>query len=63
MWQAIYIAKKIQQAEKIKQLLEQEGFLVQINSNSIGFEIVVPSSEASEASDCLYDHQWFSKSG
>ena len=34
MWQVVYIAPNIMQAKKIKQLLEQEGFLVEVQATT-----------------------------
>ena len=49
MWTVIYIAPTAKIAERIKQRLTEEGFLVQVRGISLSknqFEIVVPEGEA-----------------
>ncbi len=63
MWKVVHITQKIAQAEAMKELLEKEGFLVQIKEGSTSsFEIHVPASEAAEASEILYAHRCSQKS-
>ncbi|WP_019879343.1 hypothetical protein [Succinispira mobilis] len=62
MWQVVYIAPNSMEAKKIKQLLEQEGFLVEIQATTqkakntgIGsFEIKILHSEILEAIEVLH---------
>ncbi|EGL14931.1 glutamate decarboxylase [Paenibacillus chitinolyticus] len=56
MWTVIYIAPTAKIAERIKQRLSEEGFLVQIRAISMTknqFEIVVPEGEVEEVQEVL----------
>ncbi|SET20318.1 hypothetical protein [Anaerobranca gottschalkii] len=57
MWKVVYIAKDEILAEKIKDKLSQEGFMVQLrelSKNKKGqVEILVPSSEAPDVVEFL----------
>ncbi|MCY9663050.1 glutamate decarboxylase [Paenibacillus chondroitinus] len=56
MWTVIYIAPTAKIAERIKQRLTEEGFLVQIRGISLSknqFEIVVPAGEVEEVQEVL----------
>ncbi|WP_010272074.1 hypothetical protein [Paenibacillus senegalensis] len=56
MWTVIYIAPTVKIAERIKQRLTEEGFLVQIRAISLNknqFEILVPEGELEEVQDVL----------
>ncbi|MBP1963667.1 glutamate decarboxylase [Paenibacillus aceris] len=57
MWTVIYIAPTAKIAERIKQRLTEEGFLVQIRGISSlsknQFEIVVPAGEVEEVQEVL----------
>lgn len=56
MWTVIYIAPTAKIAERIKQRLTEEGFLVQIRAISLTknqFEILVPEGELEEVQDVL----------
>ncbi|WNR43353.1 glutamate decarboxylase [Paenibacillus roseipurpureus] len=56
MWTVIYIAPTAKIAERIKQRLTEEGFLVQVRSISLSknqFEIVVPEGEVEEVQEVL----------
>ncbi|MVP00908.1 glutamate decarboxylase [Paenibacillus lutrae] len=56
MWTVIYIAPTPKIAERIKQSLSEEGFLVQIraiNMTKNQFEIVVPEGEVEEVQEVL----------
>ncbi len=61
MWKTIYIAHNTEQAEKIKQLLTENGFLVQLKSaggkNNKAFEICIPVSEAEDAYEVLCEQK------
>ena len=50
MWKTIYIAHTEEQAQKIKQMLTENGFLVQLKSaggkHNKAYEICLPVSEA-----------------
>ena len=63
MWKVIYIAPTQERADKIKQLLADNGFLCQIkavgtrsNGKVCLMEISVPSSEAEDAYEVLAEH-------
>jgi hypothetical protein len=56
MWTVIYIAPTARIAERIKQRLTEEGFLVQVRGISLSknqFEIVVPAGEVEEVQEVL----------
>lgn len=62
MWTILYIAPNQAMAEMIKDMLQDEGFLVMLRSLGIGsayfgaassFEVMVPESEAEEAHEIL----------
>lgn len=56
MWTVIYIAPTAKIAERIKQRLTEEGFLVQVRSINMTknqFEIVVPAGEVEEVQEVL----------
>jgi hypothetical protein len=56
MWTVIYIAPTTRIAERIKQKLTEEGFLVQvrpINLTSQQYEILVPEGELEEVQEVL----------
>jgi len=56
MWTVIYIAPTVKIAERIKQDLTNEGFLVQVRAISMTknqFEILVPEGELEEVQEVL----------
>lgn len=55
MWTVIYIAPSEKAAERIKQRLEEEGFLVKIRSSGVSkqYEVLVPGSEVREVQEVL----------
>ena len=56
MWTVIYIAPTAKIAERIKQKLTDEGFLVQvrpINLTKQQFEILVPEGEVNDVQEVL----------
>ena len=60
MWTVVYIAPNKIMAEQLKSLLEQEGILVMLRSigvphlgDSGATEVLVPETEAEEASQIL----------
>jgi ribosomal protein S8 len=56
MWTVIYIAPTSKIAERIKQKLTEEGFLVKIRSINLTknqFEILVPAGELEEVQEVL----------
>ena len=62
MWKVIYIAPTQEQAEKLKKLLGENGFLCQLkavgtrrNGKAASIEISVPVSEAEEAYEELFE--------
>jgi ribosomal protein S8 len=55
MWQVVYIASSKQEAQEILNIMEKEGFLVDIeNTGSDNYQIKVPAIEAEEAYSCLH---------
>ncbi|MDB5055917.1 MAG: hypothetical protein JWM44_3967 [Bacilli bacterium] len=56
MWTVIYIAPTAKIAERIKQKLTEEGFLVRIRAINLTknqFEILVPAGELEEVQEVL----------
>jgi hypothetical protein len=56
MWTVIYIAPTAKIADRIKQKLADEGFLVQVRPVSLSkhqFEILVPEGELDEVQEVL----------
>jgi ribosomal protein S8 len=56
MWTVIYIAPTSKIAERIKQKLTEEGFLVQIRAINLTknqYEILVPAGELEEVQEVL----------
>ena len=56
MWKVIYIASTAKIAERIRQKLSEEGFLVQVRSTNLSknqFEILVPEGELDEVQEVL----------
>ena len=62
MWKTIYIAHTEEQANKIKQLLTENGFLVQLKSSggkhNKAYEICLPVSEAEDAYGVLCENKF-----
>ncbi|MHB8157102.1 MAG: putative signal transducing protein [Desulfocucumaceae bacterium] len=70
MWTVVYIAPHIREAERIKDLLSSEGFLVKLKSvglsqhNECGpVEILVPESEVEEAMETMTVYKLTGKHG
>ena len=57
MWKAIYIVADQAQADKLRGLLTEEGFLVRVKAVSCeedsAFEIQVPEAEAEDAQSVI----------
>lgn len=59
MWTAVYVAPSKETAEQVKDILEQEGFLVKMQPLSKNikdeefYEVMVPEAEAEDAQDTL----------
>ena len=62
MWKTIYIAHTEEQAKKIKQMLTENGFLVQLKSaggkHNKAYEICLPVSEADDAYEFLCENKF-----
>lgn len=62
MWKTIYIAHTEEQARKIKQMLTENGFLVQLKSaggkHNKAYEICLPVSEAEDAYEVLCENKF-----
>ena len=62
MWKTIYIAHTEEQAQKIKQMLTENGFLVQLKSaggkHNKAYEICLPVSEAEDAYVVLCENKF-----
>jgi hypothetical protein len=58
MWKVIYIAPTARIADRIKDRLAEEGFLVQVRPISLSkhqFEILVPEGELEDVQEVLND--------
>lgn len=58
MWTVIYIAPNEKTAERIKDKLTEEGFLVKLRQTNMvkqQFEILVPEAELDEVQEVLKD--------
>lgn len=56
MWTVIYIAPTSRVAERIKEKLSEEGFLVQLRPTNISqqqFEVLVPEGELEDVQEVL----------
>lgn len=62
MWKTIYIAHTEEQAQKIKQMLTENGFLVQLKSaggkHNKAYEICLPVSEAEDSYEVLCENKF-----
>ena len=62
MWKTIYIAHTEEQAKKIKQMLTENGFLVQLKSaggkHNKAYEICLQVSEAEDAYEVLCENKF-----
>lgn len=62
MWKTIYIAHTEEQAQKIKQMLTENGFLVQLKSaggkHNKAYEICLPVSEVEDAYEVLCENKF-----
>ena len=62
MWKTIYIANTEEQAKKIKQILTENGFLVQLKSaggkHNKAYEICLPVAEAEDAYEVLCENKF-----
>ena len=62
MWKTIYIAHTEEQAKKIKQMLTENGFLVQLKSaggkHNKAYGICLPVSEAEDAYEVLCENKF-----
>lgn len=60
MWTAVYMVEGLEKAERVKEKLQLEGFLVKIKPfskerDNILYEILAPEFEASEVQLALLD--------
>ena len=59
MWTVVYMAHNAADAKKVKQTLNQEGFLVKIRpigkEDDRVYEVLVPNGEVEEAHEVLVD--------
>ena len=65
MWKVVYIAQTKENAQEIKELLTNNGFLIQMNvagakkgGQGGAYEISVPYSEAEDAYEVLCDNRF-----
>ncbi len=62
MWKVVFIAHSEEQALKIRQMLTDNGFLIQLKSSGSkhnkAYEICVPVSEAEDAYEVLCEHKF-----
>lgn len=53
MWQVVYIASTKKEADNILQMMESQGFMLQIDADAGEYQIKVPALEAEAAYSCL----------
>ena len=62
MWKVIFIAQSGEYAQRMKQLLETNSFLVKLRSvggkKNPSYEVCVPVSEAEDAYEVLCEHKF-----
>ena len=62
MWKVIFIAPSEDHAQRIRQLLESNGFLVKLRSvggkRKPSYEVCVPVSEAEDAYEVLCEYKF-----
>lgn len=62
MWKTIYIAATESQAEGIRKMLSENGFLIKLKTtggkHNKAYEICVPVSEAEDAYEVLCEHKF-----
>ena len=62
MWKVVYIAQTKENAQEIKELLTNNGFLIQTNvagaKKGGAYEISVPYSEAEDAYEVLCENRF-----
>lgn len=62
MWKVIFIAQSESHAQKIRELLVNNGFLVKLKGvggkRNTSYEICVPVSEAEDAYEVLCEHKF-----
>lgn len=62
MWKVIYIAQSEEHAQRLQQILSENGFLVKLKSaggkHNKAYEICVPYSEAEDAYEVLCEHKF-----
>lgn len=62
MWKVVYIVQSEEHALKIKNMLTENGFLIQIKTSggkhNKAYEICVPYSEAEDAYEVLCEHKF-----
>lgn len=62
MWKVVYIEQNEANAEKIKEMLTANGFLIRVKAvggkHNKAYEICVPFSEAEDAYEVLCEHKF-----
>ena len=62
MWKVVYIEQNEANAEKIKEMLTANGFLIRVKASggkhNKAYEICVPFSEAEDAYEVLCEHKF-----
>lgn len=62
MWKVVYIEQNEANAEKIKEMLTANGFLIKVKAaggkHNKAYEICVPFSEAEDAYEVLCEHKF-----
>ncbi len=57
MWKVVYIASNKEKADRMKERLTEEGFLVKVKPMGVnaydGYQLLVPQSEAVEVAEFL----------
>ena len=53
MWIVVYLTGRKVEAERIRALLDREGFLAEVRGESV-YEVVVPEAEARDAQEVIH---------
>ncbi len=53
MWIVVYVTGRRAEAERIRTMLDREGFLAEVRGESV-YEVVVPEAEASDAQEVIH---------
>ena len=53
MWIVVYVTGRKTEADRVRAMLDREGFLANVRGDSV-YEVVVPEAEASDAQEVIH---------